>query len=808
MDRSTFPKPGGARPDVSQCKKLGNRTRVSKETCRGESDAPQDELKNLDGTKTEQLVKSVKDKLRSEMNGRLQGMVKHLQILEESIRGESEAPQDKLTNLGGTKMEQFVKSVEDKLRSEMNALYEGMVTQLQFLEESLRRESEALQGKLRNLDGTEMEQLVKSVEDKLTSEMNDQFECMRNYLQFLKEILRGESDGPQDKLTNLDGTKMEQLVNSVEDKLISEMNGRFQHMLKHLQFLKERFRGESKAPEDKLTYLDGTKMEQLVKCVEDKLTSEMNERFECIRNHLQCLKEILSTKLLGRRWWCCCHFYAGKASNELTLIPNTSVPYRGESDGPQDKLTNLDGTKMEQLVNSVEDTLTSEMNGRFQRMLKHLQFLKERFRGESEAPEGKLIYLDGTKMEQLVKFVEDNLRSEMNALYEGMVTQLQFLEESLRGESEAPEGKLTYLDGTKMEQLVKSVEDSLRSEINALYEVMGKHLQFLEKSLRGKSEAPQGKLTNLDGTKIESLVNSVEDNLRSEMNALYEDMVTHLQFLEERLSQEAGSRIDSCCSRSQKATSKSQCFAQKELPRMVSAEEFHQKEEECEKLKEQKKVLEQKLDLVLANAMGSHKFSENLNDPCRLSAVLEMYDGLRIHEWEKTKCAASFSAFPMTYEKGSTIIKAVFSICEKDLSQRLEQIFELLEIPVSKKTTSLFDSQQLLPGLAGEIKNHLKNLYFNYGEDFYQAKSRPALAPDQQRFQPLVKFTAKCYKIYCLLLLQDPPIKVMWPTNGRITTAYIEHVDNKVIESSIPIKFLWPLLTCGNHLLRKGVIYD
>ncbi|KAM9172641.1 uncharacterized protein ACDP82_019158 isoform 19-T19 [Pangshura tecta] len=726
MDRSTFPKPGGARPDVSQCKKLGNRTRVSKETCRGESDAPQDELKNLDGTKTEQLVKSVKDKLRSEMNGRLQGMVKHLQILEESIRGESEAPQDKLTNLGGTKMEQFVKSVEDKLRSEMNALYEGMVTQLQFLEESLRRESEALQGKLRNLDGTEMEQLVKSVEDKLTSEMNDQFECMRNYLQFLKEILRGESDGPQDKLTNLDGTKMEQLVNSVEDKLISEMNGRFQHMLKHLQFLKERFRGESKAPEDKLTYLDGTKMEQLVKCVEDKLTSEMNERFECIRNHLQCLKEILSTKLLGRRWWCCCHFYAGKASNELTLIPNTSVPYRGESDGPQDKLTNLDGTKMEQLVNSVEDTLTSEMNGRFQRMLKHLQFLKERFRGESEAPEGKLIYLDGTKMEQLVKFVEDNLRSEMNALYEGMVTQLQFLEESLRGESEAPQDELTNLGGTRMEQRVKYVEDKLR-----------------------------------------------------EMKAQFEGAEKRLEVLQERLSQEAASETDCCGSRSQEVSNNSQCFAQNPG-----------------------------LESVSANAMRSHKFSENLNDPCQEADVLEMYNGLRTHEWEKAKCAANGSAFPMTYEKGSTIIKAVFSICEKDLSQRLEQIFELLEIPVSKKTTSLFDSQQLPPGLAREIKNHLKHRYFNYGEDFYQVKSRPSLPPDLQKFQPLVHFTAECYKIYCLLLLQNPPIKAVWPTDEKIPISCIQHVDNKNVEDRMPLNFLWPVLACGRLVFKKAVIYD
>ncbi|XP_039347997.1 uncharacterized protein LOC120373509 isoform X6 [Mauremys reevesii] len=862
MDRSTFRKPGGARPDVSQCKKLGNRTTVSKETCRGESEAPQGKLTNLGGTKMEQFVKSVEDKLRSEMNALYEGMVTHLQFWEESLStsvpysGESEAPQGKLTNLGGTKIEQFVKSVEDKLRSEMNDRLEDMLKLLQFLKQRLSTsvpysgESEAPQGKLTNLGGTKIEQFVKSVEDKLRSEMNALYEGMVTHLQFWEESLRGESEAPQGKLTNLGGTKIEQFVKSVEDKLRSEMNALYEGMVTHLQFWEESlstsvpYSGESEAPQGKLTNLGGTKIEQFVKSVEDKLRSETNDRLEDMLKLLQFLKQRLSTSvpysgeseapqskltnLGGTKIEQFVKSVEDKLRSEMNALYEGMVTHlqfweeslRGESEAPQGKLTNLGGTKIEQFVKSVEDKLRSEMNALYEGMVTHLQFWEESLRGESEAPQGKLTNLGGTKIEQFVKSVEDKLRSEMNALYEGMVTHLQFWEESLStsvpysGESEAPQGKLTNLGGTKIEQFVKSVEDKLRSEMNALYEGMVTHLQFWEESLStsvpysGESEAPQGKLTNLGGTKMEQFVNSVEDKLRSEMNALYEGMVRHLQFLEESLSQEAGSRIDSCCSRSQKATSKSQCFAQKELPKMVSAEEFHQKEEECEKLKEQKRVLEQKLVLVSANAMGSHKFSENLNDPCRLSVVLEMYDRLRIHEWEKAKCAASVFTFPMTYEKGSTIIKAVFSICEEDLSQRLEQIFELLEIPVSKKTTSLFDSQQVPPGLAREIKNHLKNLYFNYGEDFYQANSRRALAPDQQSFQPLVKFTAKCYKICCLLLLQNPPIKVMQTTNRRIPEAYIEHVDNKVIESSIPIKFLWPVLTCGKQLVRKGVIYD
>ncbi|XP_030403725.1 uncharacterized protein LOC115643864 isoform X1 [Gopherus evgoodei] len=527
---------------------------------------------------------------------------------------------------------------------------------------------------------------------------------MVKHLQFLEESLRGESEASLGKLTNLDGTKMEQFVKSVEDKLRSEMNALYQGMVTDLQFLEESLRGESEAPQGKLTNLGGTKMEQFVNSVEDKLRSEMNDRLEDMLKHLQFLKERL----------------------------------RDESDASQGKLTYLDGTKMEQFVNSVEDNLRSETNALYEGMGKHLQFL------------------------------EKSLRSEMNDLSEGMRNHLQFLKESLRGESEAPQGKLTNLDGAKMEQFVNSVVDKLRCEMNALSQGMVTHLQFLEESLRGESEAPQGQLTNLDRTKMEQLVTSVEDNLRSEMNALSEGMGKHLQFLKERFSQEAGSRIDSCCSRSQKAASKSQCFAQQELPKMVSAEEFHQKEEECEKLKEQKRVLEQKLDLVLASAMGSHKFSENLNDPCRLSAVLEMYDRLRIHEWEKAKCAASVSTFPMTYEKGSTIIKAVFSICEEDLSQRLEQIFEHLEIPVSKKTTSLFDSQQLPPGLPSEIKNHLKHLYFNYGEDFYQAKSRqsaPLICP--LRTWTVSEFTRGKYIIVCTLTAVDGDLSHESPVEGN-----------------------------------------
>lgn len=52
--------------------------------------------------------------------------------------------------------------------------------------------------------------------------------------------------------------------------------------------------------------------------------------------------------------------------------------------------------------------------------------------------------------------------------------------------------------------------------------------------------------------------------------------------------------------------------------------------------------------------MSMHKQSEDMNDPLRLTAVLEMYEMLRLREWEKFR-SSSLSSLP--YKAGSSIIK-------------------------------------------------------------------------------------------------------------------------------------------------------
>lgn len=51
--------------------------------------------------------------------------------------------------------------------------------------------------------------------------------------------------------------------------------------------------------------------------------------------------------------------------------------------------------------------------------------------------------------------------------------------------------------------------------------------------------------------------------------------------------------------------------------------------------------------------MSMHKQSENMNDPSRLSAVVQSYEILRLHDWEKFKKYST----NMTYKNGRSIIK-------------------------------------------------------------------------------------------------------------------------------------------------------
>ncbi|KFO73020.1 hypothetical protein N303_02806, partial [Cuculus canorus] len=166
---------------------------------------------------------------------------------------------------------------------------------------------------------------------------------------------------------------------------------------------------------------------------------------------------------------------------------------------------------------------------------------------------------------------------------------------------------------------------------------------------------------------------------------------------------------------------------------------------------------------LLSKAMGMHKHSENVNDPWRLSAVLQMYEMFRLRDWEKFR-----STYSLTY-KNVFALQKLFDACEEDIQQRKRNLFEVLGIPPYNETVT--KSNQ---GMMQEIRNILRYLYYQGQTEFYsKIVMQTGIGPKT----PIQReFTEQCCKIYCLLLLQDPPLKAVW-NSGEIK--YLEHVDKK-----------------------------
>ncbi|XP_041337560.1 uncharacterized protein LOC121361179 [Pyrgilauda ruficollis] len=217
---------------------------------------------------------------------------------------------------------------------------------------------------------------------------------------------------------------------------------------------------------------------------------------------------------------------------------------------------------------------------------------------------------------------------------------------------------------------------------------------------------------------------------------------------------------------------------------------LHKEKEENEMLKEKTKKLEERIQELLAKAMAMHQHSEDINDPSRLSAVLERYEMLRLQEWEKVR-----SSMPhhWTYEEGSRTIRKVFDACEKDIQQRMENILTVLYIPPSNKVV-MQDIMKL-------FRQHYHQNSMVYDQIVQEADIHIRTESETQ-------FLLQCCQIYCLLLLQDPPVKAEWKMNRRHGAFCLEHVDKKDAMHWKKVSLLWPIMKCGEEIIVKGVVWD
>ncbi|XP_058719122.1 uncharacterized protein LOC131591972 [Poecile atricapillus] len=215
----------------------------------------------------------------------------------------------------------------------------------------------------------------------------------------------------------------------------------------------------------------------------------------------------------------------------------------------------------------------------------------------------------------------------------------------------------------------------------------------------------------------------------------------------------------------------------------------HEEKEENKMLKEKIKKLEARIQELLAKAIVMHQHSEDINDPSRLSAVLDRYELLRLREWEKVR---SSMPYRWTYKEGSRAIKKLFDACEKDIQQRTDAIIKGFDIPLGNNT--------LIKVMMQDIMKLLRQRY-RENSALYRIVQETAIHTGSGNE---TQFLLQCCQIYCLLLLQDPPVKADW----KMDIQYSEHVDKKDSVYWKKPSLLWPIMKCGEQVIVKGVVWD
>ncbi|POI35936.1 hypothetical protein CIB84_000309, partial [Bambusicola thoracicus] len=189
---------------------------------------------------------------------------------------------------------------------------------------------------------------------------------------------------------------------------------------------------------------------------------------------------------------------------------------------------------------------------------------------------------------------------------------------------------------------------------------------------------------------------------------------------------------------------------------------------------------------LLSQAVGMHKHSENMNDPFRLSAVLNVL---------------------FAFQK-------LFDACEKDIEKRKIDILKILGFSSLYNDANTCKQEQML-----DIMKLLRDGYYHNDLCICEIikssyKAVKTVLDFQQADVPLrstdlKQFAQKCCRVFCLLLLQDSPVTAVWNLS-ECPPQYLDHVDQQDImyRKKTELRVLWPILADGKNVIERGVVCD
>ncbi|MGH0158360.1 UNVERIFIED_CONTAM: hypothetical protein FKN15_059703 [Acipenser sinensis] len=193
--------------------------------------------------------------------------------------------------------------------------------------------------------------------------------------------------------------------------------------------------------------------------------------------------------------------------------------------------------------------------------------------------------------------------------------------------------------------------------------------------------------------------------------------------------------------------------------------------------------------------------SENINDPCRETELLKMYEILKNQTWEQTKeriLTGKNKDPKRIFELGAKIITETFNTSKEDMTARITKIKEAIMIlPTSEESKeNKLVSQKLSDDMETAIKN-LQKRFSSCSMDLYRELAKKILTKLQLRrehFDLFRDFIAECYKVSCLMTLHIPPLQPSWEfhTSG---------------ESNNQDKILFPAILNSTLLIVQAEFY-
>ncbi|XP_069051379.1 coiled-coil domain-containing protein 170 [Lepisosteus oculatus] len=296
-------------------------------------------------------------------------------------------------------------------------------------------------------------------------------------------------------------------------------------------------------------------------------------------------------------------------------------------------------------------------------------------------------------------------------------------------------------------------------------QIIKQEVESMQQIIQNEKEKVEFLLTNQK--KSEEQIQSMQQIIQSNKEKV-EFLLTNQKQSEEQIQR--SSVTSNSCMRCVKAEQQAaKCMEENEYFRksvLEYAEKCEKAEQQAAKYKKEYEDFRKRMrGDVLQEMRNSSDLSENINDPCRESELLKMYDLLKTLHWGRAKevLKSTCKNAKQIHETGAFIIKEIFKFAQTEMNDRKKKIKELFKISDMEINEKAHVSQKISDHVKAAVDN-LQKVFFHSSEIQYQDFAKILCSRDPRLNMIGIDFIAQCCKVSCLMALHNPPLKPSWDT--------------------------------------------